>query len=151
MGALALRGNPAVTVNPSQELAPGLAVGDIPGIVSKVLALSGNGAAQQSWSTVLNAFGPVLGLAVGGPVAIEDAGIIYQLFENGLVLSSQDTGTRALVGEFARAWAQGDNAAQLGLPTSDMFNLGDKHLRVDFQRGYISYNPDNGTVEIHTK
>jgi hypothetical protein len=42
------------------------------------------------------------------------------------VLSSEDTGTHALIGEFARAWAQGDTAAQLGLPTTDQYAVGAK-------------------------
>ncbi|MFG6304004.1 LGFP repeat-containing protein, partial [Corynebacterium hesseae] len=61
---------------------------------------------------------------------------IYQLFQNGIVLGSEDTGTHALVGRIAKEWASGDNAATLGLPTSDEVPTGlGKEVRVQFQGG----------------
>ena len=62
----------------------GLPVEQIPGIVTKVVSLSKNEGLKETWTAVLNNFGPVLGLAVGGPD--ETSGIISQLFQNGVVL-----------------------------------------------------------------
>ena len=95
----------------------------MPGIISQVLAIAGNEEATAAFDSILNIFGPVLGAPVGGPDS-ENAQLVYQLFNNGVVLSSEDTGTHALIGEFARAWAQGDTAAQLGLPTTDQYAVG---------------------------
>ena len=127
----------------------GLPVEQIPGIVTKVLALSKNEGLKQTWTAVLNAFGPALGLAVGGPD--ESAGIIYQLFQNGVVLSSEDTGTHALVGRIAKEWASGNNSATLGLPTSDEVPTGlGKEVRVQFQGGSIVYNPETEQIQVFT-
>lgn len=127
----------------------GLPVEQIPGIVTKVLSLSKNEGLKQTWTAVLNAFGPALGLAVGGPD--ESAGIIYQLFQNGVVLSSEDTGTHALVGRIAKEWASGDNSATLGLPTSNEVPTGfGKEVRVQFQGGSIVYNPETEQIQVFT-
>lgn len=127
----------------------GLPVEQIPGIVTKVLSLSKNEGLKETWTAVLNAFGPALGLAVGGPD--ESAGIIYQLFQNGIVLGSEDTGTHALVGRIAKEWASGDNAATLGLPTSNELPTGfGKEVRMQFQGGSIVYNPETEQIQVFT-
>lgn len=143
-------GSGAVSVPKSgDEVAGGLTVGEIPGIVSKIIALSGDASLQQSWAQIMNTLGPVLGLPVGGPNSTETQ-IIYQLFQNGVVMQSKDTGVRTLIGEFAKAWAEGDNATKLGLPTTDQYNIGGRKVKVDFQGGSIVYNPDTSSVEVLT-
>lgn len=135
------------------EVAPGVSADALPGIISQVLAIAGNEEASAAFDSILNIFGPILGAPVGGPDS-ENAQLVYQLFNNGVVLSSEDTGTHALIGEFARAWAQGDTAAQLGLPTTDQYAVGGEaggnSVRVDFQGGYITYDPNTATVDVHT-
>jgi len=135
------------------EVAPGVSADALPGIISQVLAIAGNEEATAAFDSILNIFGPILGAPVGGPDS-ENAQLVYQLFNNGVVLSSEDTGTHALIGEFARAWAQGDTAAQLGLPTTDQYAVGGEaggnSVRVDFQGGYITYDPNTATVDVHT-
>lgn len=135
------------------EVAPGVSADALPGIISQVLAIAGNEEAIAAFDSILNVFGPILGAPVGGPDS-ENAQLVYQLFNNGVVLSSDDTGTHALIGEFARAWAQGDTAAQLGLPTTDQYSVGGEaggnSVRVDFQGGYITYDPNTATVDVHT-
>ena len=135
------------------EVAPGVSTDALPGIISQVLAIAGNEEATAAFDSILNIFGPILGAPVGGPDS-ENAQLVYQLFNNGVVLSSEDTGTHALIGEFARAWAQGDTAAQLGLPTTDQYAVGGEaggnSVRVDFQGGYITYDPNTATVDVHT-
>ena len=127
----------------------GLPVEQIPGIVTKVVSLSKNEGLRETWTAVLNNFGPVLGLAVGGPD--ETSGIISQLFQNGVVLYSEETGAHALVGQIAKEWATGANAAKLGLPTSDEILTGNgKEVRVHFQGGSIVYNPDTEQIQVFT-
>ncbi|MDO5033131.1 N-acetylmuramoyl-L-alanine amidase [Corynebacterium sp.] len=129
---------------PELDSVAGVDATKIPGIVTKVVSLTGNEGLRETWTAVLNAFGPVLGLPVGGPDL--NAGVVSQLFQNGVVLSSEDTGTHALVGEIAKAWSEGDNATKLGLPTSDEISEG-KSIRVTFQGGSIVY--DRETEQIH--
>ena len=120
---------------------------------SQVLAIAGNEEAIAAFDSILNIFGPILGQPVGGPDS-ENAQFVYQLFNNGVVLSSEDTGTHALIGEFARAWAEDGNAAQLGLPTTDQYDVdqagGGDTVRVDFQGGFITFDPNTATVDVHT-
>ena len=135
------------------EVAPGVSADALPGIISQVLAIAGNEEAIAAFDSILNVFGPILGAPVGGPDS-ENAQLVYQLFNNGVVLSSEDTGTHALIGEFARAWAQDDTAAQLCLPTTDQYAVGGQaggnSVRVDFQGGYITYDPNTATLDVHT-
>ena len=136
-------------VDGNKTVVGGLTTSEIPNIVSKVVQISGNPSLQQSWTAILNAFGPVLGLAVGGPDF--KAGIVSQLFENGVVLSSKETGTHALTGKVAEAWSEGDNSTKLGLPTSDEVSTGNgREIRVDFQGGYIQYDPATEKINVFT-
>ncbi|MDK4312249.1 N-acetylmuramoyl-L-alanine amidase [Corynebacterium accolens] len=133
-----------------KKVAGNLTAGDIPNIVNKVVQLSNNEGLKESWTSVLNAFGPVLGLAVGGPNSTDSGKIMYQLFQNGVVLSSKDSGAKALTGEIAKKWAEGDNASKLGLPTTNEIKNG-KEIRVQFQGGEIVYNMNTEKVDIYTK
>jgi len=133
-----------------KKVAGNLTVGDIPNIVNKVVQLSNNEGLKESWTSVLNAFGPVLGLAVGGPNSTDSGKIMYQLFQNGVVLSSKDSGAKALTGEIAKKWSEGNNASKLGLPTTNEIKNG-KEIRVQFQGGEIVYNIDTEKVDIYTK
>src|SRR5699024_6912291 len=144
----------AVTLPESgDEIIPGVTIEALPGIISKVLTVTGNEEAGSAFDTLINAFGPVLGQPIGGPNS-ENAQLVYQLFNNGVVLSSEETGAHALIGEFARAWAEGDTATELGLPTSDQYSVdqvdGGNAGRVDFQGGYITFDPHTATVDVHT-
>lgn len=133
-----------------KKVAGNLTVGDIPNILNKVVQLSNNEGLKESWTSVLNAFGPVLGLAVGGPNSTDSGKIMYQLFQNGVVLSSKDSGAKALTGEIAKKWSEGNNASKLGLPTTNEIKNG-KEIRVQFQGGEIVYNIDTEKVDIYTK
>ncbi|MBK4164301.1 N-acetylmuramoyl-L-alanine amidase [Corynebacterium macginleyi] len=132
-----------------KKIAGHLTAGDIPNIVSKVVQLSGDKGLRESWTAVLNAFGPVLGLAVGGPDTTDSGKITYQLFQNGVVLSSEDTGAKALTGEIAKKWAENNNSSKLGLPTTNEIKNG-KEILVQFQGGEIVYNTDTEKVDIYT-
>lgn len=139
------------TPDADEEVIGGLTVGEIPNIVSRIVTLTGNPNLEKSWTTALNAFGPALGLSVGGPEVDDESGIISQIFENGVMLSSEETGTHALIGEIAKAWASGENAAELGLPTSGEELTGNgQEVKVQFQGGEIAYDPESETVNVFT-
>lgn len=162
VAGLAIASGAATAPDAQQEVAAGVSVGELPGIISQVVRFSGDPELQQTWSTVLNAFGPVLGLPQGGPNMV-DPNTIFQLFDNGVVISNKDTGVHALIGMIAKAWASQDNAQRLGLPTSDQYEVDDnsgagngtgtgfkKTIRVDFQGGHITYDPNTQNVDVFT-
>ncbi|EEI77727.1 putative secreted protein [Corynebacterium striatum] len=137
------------SIDGGQKVVGGLTAAEVPTVVNKVVQLSGNPGLQKSWTAILNAFGPVLGLAVGGPDV--NAGVVSQLFENGVVLSSKETGTHALVGKVAKTWAENDNSTKLGLPTTDEISTGNgREIRVNFQGGYIQYDPATEKINVFT-
>ena len=114
-----------------------------------LISLSGDSEIEQTWSRVSTAVGPVLGNPRGGitPTA-GAAGTQYALFDNGIILDSDETEARALWGTVADTWAaQGFDLGPLGLPVSDQYSEGDL-LRVDFQGGYITYDPATGAVDV---
>ncbi|WP_235923172.1 N-acetylmuramoyl-L-alanine amidase [Corynebacterium lizhenjunii] len=140
-------GEAGKTLDPDKRVMGGLTVGEVPTIISKVVTLTGNEGLSQTWTAVLNGFGPLLGLPIGGPdLAGIDRNVLYQLFSNGVVLSSKDTGTHALVGDVAKAWMK--NPEKLGLPTSDQYSVNGTTLRVDFQGGHITVDPASGDVNV---
>lgn len=150
VAGLAITAGALTVPNKDQEVVEGLTLGQVPEIISKVVSFLGDPALQQSWGSILNAFGPLLGLPQGG-LEVLDQDTFYQLFENGVVLSSGDNSQAyALVGEIAKAWAEGDNAQQLGMPTTNQYSVGGKAVRVDFEGGYIIYDPDTQQVQLHT-
>ncbi|GJN43251.1 N-acetylmuramoyl-L-alanine amidase [Corynebacterium ammoniagenes] len=153
VAGLAITAGTVTLPESGDEIIPGVTVDALPGIISKVLTVTGNEEAGSAFDTLINAFGPVLGQPIGGPNS-ENAQLVYQLFNNGVVLSSEETGAHALIGEFARAWAEGDTATELGLPTSDQYSVdqvnGGNAVRVDFQGGYITFDPNTATVDVHT-
>lgn len=156
-----------------REVAGGITVKDAVGIADSLLQISGDPDLQRDWSAIKNTVGPVLGQAQGGPTVINED-LAYQLFSNGLVVDSSSTGLHALVGPIAKAWAEsGLNAGDLGLPTSDMYTVDNaaaaaqtaqgaaqaaqgakgaakKKIRVDFQGGYIDFDPNTQKVNVYT-
>ncbi|WCZ33360.1 N-acetylmuramoyl-L-alanine amidase [Corynebacterium massiliense DSM 45435] len=151
VGTLALAAGVLQAPEKDQEIAGGMTATQIADVIGKVLRVTGDQELQSQWGDILNAFGPLLGVAQGGPdmITADNQKIAYQLFDNGVVMSSEDTGAHALVGEIAKAWADGENAASLGLPITDQYSVG-KDIRVDFQGGYINYNAKTKQVDVFT-
>ena len=142
-------GEGGINIDRKEEVVAGITVEEMPNIISKVVTLTGDRGLAEIWTAILNGFGPVLGLAVGGPTLADvDSQLIYQLFTNGVVLSSKDTGTHALVGEIAKKWAE--NPEALRLPTSDEYRLDGSTIRVDFQGGYITFDPLTQQAQVFT-
>lgn len=131
------------------EVLDGVKITDLKPVVDTLISLSGDSEIEQTWSRVSTAVGPVLGNPRGGitPTA-GAAGTQYALFDNGIILDSDETEARALWGTVADTWAaQGFDLGPLGLPVSDQYSEGDL-LRVDFQGGYITYDPATGAVDV---
>jgi len=135
------------------QVLPGLNLGDIPGLVGRVVKLSGDSNIEQTWARINALLGPVLGTPITG---IGTAGantglgadVDFAVFDNGVIVDSEETGTQALWGEIARAWANGA-VNTLGLPTSTPENYdGTTPIRVKFQHGSITYDPNTGQIDI---
>jgi uncharacterized protein with LGFP repeats len=120
-----------------------------------VVVLSGQPAAVLSgpigayWASGSNA--TVLGLPQGAATGLTAGGITGELqyFTNGMVLSSTETGTHAVVtGPVRNAWGdRGGSGGALGWPTGDRTNV-DGALVQEFQRGTIIVN--GGTAAVLT-
>ena len=135
------------------EVIPGLKLGDVPGLIGRVVQLTGDSTIEQTWARINALLGPVLGTPITG---IGTAGVgagfgtdvDFAVFDNGVIVDSEETGTQALWGEIARVWANGA-VETLGLPTSTPENYdGNTPIQVNFQHGSITYDPSTGHIEI---
>ncbi|AGF73629.1 hypothetical protein A605_13165 [Corynebacterium halotolerans YIM 70093 = DSM 44683] len=134
------------------ELIEGLTISDLTPIISTVISLSGDSEIEQAWNRINASAGPVLGSPRGGIATTGylggDAPVDYALFDRGIILDSEETGTNALWGAIADAWAgQGFDLGPLGLPLNEEYAAGDL-VRVDFQGGYVTYDPATNQVDI---
>lgn len=123
----------------------GIELGDVPAMITQVVKLTGNSDIEQTWARINKLIGPVLGSPATGIVRASDD-VDFALFDNGVIVDSAATGTQALWGEIARAWANG-GFEKLGLPTSEQYQHGQK-IRVNFQGGNITFDPSTGQIEI---
>ena len=100
---------------------------------------------QETGDTQLGALADLL-----ASQATED--LSFAIFENGLIIDSEQVGTRAVWGEIADAWLQqGLDLGSLGLPVTDQYATGEgSKVRVDFQGGYISFDPATNKVDVQT-
>jgi len=131
------------------EVLDGVKITDLKPVVDTLVSMSGDSEIEQTWNRVSTTVGPVLGNPRGGitPTA-GAAGTQYALFDNGIILDSDETQARALWGTVADTWAaQGFDLGPLGLPLSDQYSEGDL-VRVDFQGGYITVDPATGDVDV---
>ncbi|BAU97250.1 hypothetical protein N24_2988 [Corynebacterium suranareeae] len=123
-------------------------------IVDTVINLTGDNKYSRGWNELNNTLGPVLGAATGGETTVQYASdqnseVSFVPFENGIMVSSPEAGTHGLWGVIGDTWAQqGADLGPLGLPTSNEYQSGDQ-LRVDFQNGYITFDPATGKADIH--
>lgn len=142
------------------EILDGLKISELPPIIDGLVSLTGDSEIEQKWNTINSAFGPVLGeskggvstAGIGGPTPEEAADAKFALFDNGIIVSDDETGTHALWGALADAWAgQGYDVGPLGMPTSDPVSTGNGgELKVDFEGGSITYDPATNKLHIST-
>ena len=82
---------------------------------------------------------------VGGPT-----GPAVALYSNGIGARNNEGEIIALVGKIAEAWLQqGLDAGPLGMPVTQQFNPTADTVRVDFEGGFITYNPSTNAVDIN--
>ncbi|AWB82790.1 hypothetical protein C3B44_10985 [Corynebacterium yudongzhengii] len=136
------------------EIFEGLKISDLPPIIDGVVSLSGDSEIERTWKAVYSALGPVLGESRSGETTAQGNGenSSFALFDNGIIVSDDDTGTQALWGAIADAWAgQGFDAGPLGMPTSSQLSSdGTEKTSVEFEGGSISYDPETNHLTITT-
>ncbi|MEZ2190540.1 N-acetylmuramoyl-L-alanine amidase [Corynebacterium sp. CCM 9204] len=132
----------------------GLKLSDVPALVEKAVSFSSDPKVKRTWDRVSAVAGPVLGSPRGGtqvatPVGARNSRIEVTPFDGGLIVSSPESGTHAIWGAIGDAWAaQGFDAGPLGMPVNEEFRDGNL-IRTDFQGGWITFDPETGTVDIH--
>ncbi|RNE49998.1 hypothetical protein C5L39_01095 [Corynebacterium alimapuense] len=146
----ALAANPgeagALTQLGDVSVLEGLSISDLEPVVSTLISISGDSEIEQTWNQIYTVFGPVLGSPRSGVATA--AATEYALFDDGIILDSEQTGTYALWGTIADVWAgQGFDLGPLGLPLSNQYSTGDL-LRVNFEGGYITLDPATGEADI---
>ncbi|PFG27783.1 putative secreted protein [Corynebacterium renale] len=135
-------------LNGNTEVLGGVSLKDIPPVVDKVAAFSSDSQLSQLWSHNRGTLGHVLG-AARGPVGETSQGVAYQAFDNGIMVGNEATGPRALWGAIGDAWAQqGFDLGPLGLPLNEEHQWNGL-IKVDFQGGNITWNPETNEVKIN--
>lgn len=136
------------------QVVDGLTLNQLIPMVQSVTALSADTEMSQGVNQLINAIGPVLGENRTGVASYTNGDgeeVKFSMFENGIVLNADSVGTRALWGAIGDAWAaQGFDAGPLGLPLTEEFKAGPL-IRVDFQGGYITFDPATGKLDIGVK
>lgn len=126
---------------------------DVVPVVDTVINLAGDNEYSRTWNDLNNLLGPVLGAATGGETTVryaseENSEVSFVPFENGIMVSSPEAGTHGLWGVIGDTWAQqGADLGPLGLPLNHEYREGNL-LRVDFQGGYITFDPATAKVDI---
>ena len=102
--------------------------------------------AAAVWTSLEPTLGKLVA-GVGGPT-----GPAIALYSNGVGVRDDKGEIYALVGKIAEAWLQqGLDAGPLGMPVSRQYNPSADVVRVDFQGGYITYNPSTNAVDISAR
>lgn len=127
------------------ELLPGLTLNKITPYIGTVLQFTGNDDLAKSWASLE----PMLGSSQGTAAGV--GGAKYTFYNDGIGVFNPEQGDiHALIGKIADAWLQqGLDLGPLGLPTTDQYSADNGELRVDFQGGSISYDPETNTVDIN--
>ncbi|AKE42141.1 hypothetical protein UL82_10020 [Corynebacterium kutscheri] len=132
------------------EIVDGLTISALTPYIKPLLTLI----SSPELAKVANSLSSVLGAGGTNAAAYTAANgeeITYTIFDNGIALHSPSTGAHALWGVIADTWAaQGFDAGPLGLPINEEYTTNDELIRVDFQGGYITFDPATGAVDIRT-
>ena len=114
--------------------------------VAPTLNAFGSSDAAQVWTTLEPTLGKLVA-GVGGPT-----GPAVALYSNGIGARNDQGEIIALVGKIAEAWLQqGLDAGPLGMPVTKAFNPTADTVRVDFEGGFITYNPSTNAVDINAR
>jgi len=119
---------------------------DLKPVLDVVSTLATDPKITQAVDRVGTNYGAVLGDPRGG---LNTTGTTYALFDNGIIIDEENAPeARALWGVIGDLWAaQGFDLGPLGMPLNEQYNEGDL-IRVDFEGGYITFNPSDGNVDV---
>lgn len=123
---------------------------DRPALEETGFSPEGDSDIETTWRQVLDGYGDALGQPTSDLLGEEGQQTL--LFERGLIINSDAVGTRALWGAISEEWiAQGLDLGPLGLPLNEEYRTGEgDRVRVDFEGGHITYDPDTRSTDVHT-
>ena len=125
------------------ELVPGLTLSSLTPAIGTILKFVGGEDAAETWKQ----FEPILGTLQGAVKGV--GGNNYAFYSDGIAVQNSSGDIFTLVGTLADAWMQqGLDIGPLGLPTSQEYNPTEDTLKVDFEGGSISFNPQTNAVDI---
>lgn len=136
----------------------GPSIDDLPVLVDQLLKINDDNDLAAEWRHITELFGNALGNALSGvqtgATLSNEQGqtdtLRYVKFENGVITNSPLTGTNAIWGEIAEAWAQqGFEVGELGAPISSQKVTEDGLEKAEFQYGSITFDPATGAVKVN--
>ena len=109
--------------------------------------MSSNGQIRR----LINQYASVLGQKVT-ELMTEDDGRVWQTFENGTIIYSEETGAHMVLnGPVATKWAEtGGSLGKLGKPKSDTSNESDGRIWQTFENGTIIYTEATGANVVYS-
>ncbi|MCQ4621460.1 N-acetylmuramoyl-L-alanine amidase [Corynebacterium sp. CCUG 71335] len=125
------------------EVLPGMTLSSLRPHIGKIVEMSGSEDIQDTWRKI----DPVLGQLDGVVKGV--GGDEYAFFENGVEALSSDGSSVVMPEKIADAWLkQGMDLGPLGKPvkSDDAASGGD--VRVDFERGKITYNVQTNKLDV---
>ncbi|MFD5868467.1 N-acetylmuramoyl-L-alanine amidase [Corynebacterium sp. NPDC060344] len=142
-----------------KSIEDGPSIDDIPVLAEKIMAIDEENDLAAEWQSVVETFGDVLGEAqtgiqtgatVANPQGRADT-LRYVKFDEGIITDSETTGSVALWGAIADAWAkQGFEIGELGAPTSTQ-TVEDGVEKAEFQGGTVTVDQATGEVKVDLK
>ena len=128
------------------QILEGVTLDNLKPVLDIASSLAGDTKVTQAVDRVNTNYGAVLGEPRGG---LNTADATYALFDNGIVLDESGSAeARALWGAIGDVWAgQGFDLGPLGMPLNEQYSEGDL-VRVDFEGGYVTFDPATGDVDV---
>ena len=128
------------------EIIPGITLASLRPYVGQLVNVVGSPEAKQKWSK----FEPMLGQLDGVLQGV--GGDEYGIFEKGIALLSSDGNQVIMPEKIADAWLkQGLDLGPLGKPVKSDAAANNGDIRVDFDRGSITYRVTTGNLDIDVK
>ncbi|MDO5511267.1 N-acetylmuramoyl-L-alanine amidase [Corynebacterium sp.] len=128
------------------EIMENVSLQDLKPVLDIVSTFASDPQINEAATRVGTTYGAALGDPRGG---LNTPDATYALFDNGIIINEVDsTEARALWGVIGDLWAaQGFDLGPLGMPLNEEYNDGDL-IRVDFEGGYVTFNPADGNVDV---
>ncbi|MEJ5920294.1 N-acetylmuramoyl-L-alanine amidase [Corynebacterium sp. H78] len=150
----------AILESVGMSIQNGPSVDDLPILVEKLLDINEKNNLAEEWNRIVAAYGQDAlgqvesGVQTGATLPTDSGNtdtLSYVKFDKGLITSSPETGTNAIWGEVAEAWAnQGFEIGELGAPVASQTIEGDI-ATAEFQNGTITWNTKTGKVDVQKR